>query len=58
MRLQMVRELQAAESSLSGIDQRVEQLKGDNVRIGKSLGAGVPDAAWLTTVVKSPMIFS
>lgn len=54
----MVRELQAAESSLSGIDQRVEQLKGDNVRIGKSLGAGVPDAAWLTTVVKPPMISS
>ena len=45
MRLQMVRELQAAESSLSGIDQRVGQLKEDNERIGKSLGAAVPDAA-------------
>lgn len=45
MRLQMVRELQAAESSLSGIDQRVQQLKDDNERIGKSLGAGVSDAA-------------
>jgi len=58
VRLQMVRELQAAESSLSGIDQRVEQLKDDNVRIGKSLGAGVPDPALLTTVVKPPMISS
>jgi len=45
VRLQMVRELQAAESSLSGIDQRVQQLKDDNERIGKSLGAGVSDAA-------------
>ncbi len=45
VRLQMVRDLQAAESSLSGIDQRVGQLKEDNERIGESLGAAVPDAA-------------
>lgn len=45
MRLQMVRELQAAESSLSGIDQRVAQLKDDNARIEQSLGASLPDAA-------------
>lgn len=45
VRLQMVRELQAAESSLSGIDQRVGRLKEDNERIGKSLGAAVPEAA-------------
>lgn len=45
VRLQMVRELQAAESSLSGIDQRVGQLKDDNMRIEQSLGASLPDAA-------------
>ncbi len=45
VRLQMVRELQAAESSLSGIDQRVGQLKEDNARIEQSLGASLPDAA-------------